>query len=90
MAGNSSCYGCVLSSSILLQSSLKGGGEFEGERLIPLDKEKMSRIEDIILRIYRPSDPQALWGKARQAVGKRCQSLRTLKRKEKRVGRPEL
>ena len=58
---------------VMRSSSLSGHlGKYD-----VLDEDKMAQIQDIIFRMYRPNDGKALWSKCREAIGKKCQSMRS-------------
>ncbi len=59
-----------------LEDLRRGSLGGKGGQLDVLDEEKMAEIETIVMRMYRPSDPKALWSKCRYALSKRCQVLR--------------
>ncbi len=59
-------------SDILARSSLGGShGKYR-----TLEEGKLVEIEAIVVKLYRHKDPDVLWTKCREAIGKKCQALR--------------
>ena len=65
----------IFGNSVLKQSGL---GDNQG-KLAPLEQDKMSKIEEIIKRVYHgKGNVEKIWkDKCRTAISKKCQRLRS-------------